>query len=120
MKRPTTWRRYRTCSLTWVECTRVPLVPVTVIVYVPLATPLVDTFIVEEPEPDTDAGEKVGFVPDQLPLNCTAPVKPPAAVTVTVYLAAVPCRPEPLVGDAPMRKSAGTALTGWSMPADVL
>ena len=75
---------YRTCRLTWVECTRVPLVPVTVIVYVLLGTPLVDTFIVEEPEPDTDAGEKVGFVPYQLPLNCTEPVKPPVAVIVTV------------------------------------
>ena len=70
--------------MTWVECTRAPLVPVIVIVYVPLDTPLVVTFIVDEPEPLMDTGENVGFGPVQLPLNCTEPVNPPLAVTVTV------------------------------------
>ena len=63
-----------------------PLVAVTVIVYAPLASPLPDTFMVEEPEPTTDVGENVGFGPAglELALNCTVPEKPPLAVIVTV------------------------------------
>jgi hypothetical protein len=76
---------YRTRNVTVVDCgDRPALVPVIVIWYVPRGTPVVDTFIVEEPEPVTDGGENVGFAPVQLPLNCTVPVKPPLAVTVTV------------------------------------
>jgi hypothetical protein len=63
---------------------RLPLVPAIVIVYVLLATLVVETFIVEEPELVTAPGENVGFGPAQVALKLTAPVNPPFPVTVTL------------------------------------
>ena len=72
--------------MTVVECVGLPpfAVPVIVMVYVRLATPVVETFMVDEPDPVTELGENVGLGPAQLPLNCTVPLKPPLADTVTV------------------------------------
>ena len=97
------------------------MVPVIVIMYVPLVTPLVDTFIVEEPEPPvTVMGENVGFGPLQLAVNVTDPVNPPLGVTVTVKLAVLPARTEALVGDTESIKPCVAAATFCVMPGDVL
>ena len=77
-----------TTRFTVVEWVKVPLVPVTVSVYVPAGVVvLVLTDIVEEPEPVTEVGLKLALAPvgKPLTLNATAPVKPPDAVTVAVY-----------------------------------
>jgi len=53
---------------------------------VPLESPVVDTFIVDEPAPVTAEGEKVGFGPVGLEvvLKFTTPENPPVAAIVTV------------------------------------
>jgi len=76
-----------TTSVTVVECTKLPLVPVMVRVYVPAGVDvLVVTDIVEEPEPATEVGLKLALAPEGKPLalNVTLPVKPPDSVTVVV------------------------------------
>lgn len=107
--------------MTWVWFVRLPLVPVIVIVYVPLLTLLVDTFIVEEPEPPvTGLSENVGFGPLQLAVNVTDPVNPPLRATVTVKLAVLPARTEALLGEAEIVKPCGAAETVCVMLGDVL
>lgn len=92
-----------------------------VIVYVPLFTPLEDTFIVEEPEPPgTDDGLNVGVGPAQLAVSATMLVNPPLGVTVIVKLAVLPARTEALVGEAEMLKSAAEAVTFCVMGDEVL
>jgi hypothetical protein len=76
-----------TTNVTVAECVRLPLVPVTVRVYVPAAVePEVATLIVEEPEPLIEDELKVAEAPDGKPpaVRLTAPVKPPTALTVAV------------------------------------
>ncbi len=76
-----------TTSVTVVECTRLPLVPVIVKVNVPDGVDvLVVTDMVEEPEPATEAGLKLALAPAGKPLalKLTVPVKPPDPVTVAV------------------------------------
>ena len=76
-----------TTSVTVAECTRLPLVPVMVKVYVPAGVDvLVVTDMVEEPEPATEAGLKLALAPAGKPLalKLTLPVNPPAPVTVAV------------------------------------
>ena len=107
--------------MTCVWLVRLPLVPVIVIVYVPLFTALVDTFIVEEPEPPvTGFAENVGVGPLQLVVSVTDPVNPPVGVTVTVKLAILPVRTEALLGDAEIVNPCCAAAMFWVMPAEVL
>src|SRR5947209_7367566 len=76
-----------TTRVTVVECTRPPLVPVMVKVYVPAGVlVLVVTDMVEEPEPVTEAGLKLALAPlgNPLAVKFTAPLKPPDPVTVAV------------------------------------
>src|SRR5260370_982336 len=76
-----------TTKLTRAVCVRLPLVPVTVRVYVPAAVVLaVETFNVEEPEPVTEVGFNVAVTPAGAPLTLspTAPLKLPLGVTFTV------------------------------------
>jgi len=76
-----------TTSVTVVECTRLPLVPVIVSVYVPAGVVvLVVTDMVDEPEPVTDVGLKLALAPagNPLALRLTTPENPPDPVTVVV------------------------------------
>ena len=98
-----------------------PLVPVIVIVYVPLLTPLVDTLMVEEPEPPvTGLGENVGVGPLQLAFSVTDPVNPPLGITVTVKLAILPVRTEALLGEAEIVNPCEAPATLCVMLGDVL
>jgi len=76
-----------TVSVTLAVWVRLPLVPVTVRVYVPAAVVLaVETLNVEEPEPVTEVGFNVAVTPAGAPLTLspTAPLKLPLGVTFTV------------------------------------
>src|SRR5262249_33617797 len=76
-----------TTSVTVVECTRLPLVPVMVSVYVPAGVlVLVVTDIVDEPDPVTDVGLKLALAPagSPLALKVITPLKPPDPVAVAV------------------------------------
>ncbi len=76
-----------TISVTVVEWTVEPLVPVIVIVDVPTGVVLaVVTVMVEEPEPVTDGGLKEAVAPvgNPLAVKVTVPVKPLSAVIVAV------------------------------------
>lgn len=100
-----------TTSVTVVECTRLPLVPVMVNVKVPLGVVLlVVTETVEEPEPLTDAGLKVAFAPAGRPLMLkpTLPANPPDPATVAVYDVPAPAVTVCEAGVAVMEKSPTT------------
>ena len=76
-----------TTSVTFAEWDKLPLVPVTVSVKVPVAVELVVVTVkVEEPAPLIEAGLKLAEAPDGNPLalSATDPVKPFCAPTVTV------------------------------------
>ena len=78
---------FATTSVTVVEWTRLPLVPVIVMEKLPVGVlALVVTVIVDEPEPTTEGGLKFALAPagSPLALNVTVPVKPPDGVTSTV------------------------------------
>lgn len=82
-----------TTSVTVVERTSDPLVPVTVSVKAPAGVDVeVVTDRVELPEPATEVGLKAPVAPpgNPLTLKLTAPVKPPDGVTVAVYEAPAP------------------------------
>jgi hypothetical protein len=82
-----------TCSVTLALWVRLPLVPVTVSVYVPAAVVLaVETLNVEEPEPLTEVGlnEVVTPVGTPLTLSATLPLNPLSAPTLTVELVPPP------------------------------
>ena len=73
--------------IAWLE--RLPLVPVTVTVYVPAGVALaeVETVSIDEPDPPlTDAGAKLALAPAGNPATAkpTSLVKPPEGVTVAV------------------------------------
>ncbi len=75
------------------QCVRVPAVPQTVNGLEPPAVLLaVETFSVELPDPSTEAGLKLPLAPvgSPLTLNDTVLLKPFRAVTVTVYVVALP------------------------------
>ena len=96
-----------TTSVTVVECTRLPLVPVMVSVYVPAGVlVLVVTDMLEEPEPVTEAGLKLALAPlgRPLTLKLTTPLNPPDAVTVAVYDVPAPAVTVCDAGDAVMEK----------------
>ena len=76
-----------TVSVTWSECERLPLVPVTVSVYVPAGVlDEVVTVSVELPEPVTEVGLKVPLAPvgKPLTLNDTLLLKPLMGLMVVV------------------------------------
>jgi len=76
-----------TTSVTVVEWTNEPLVPVIVSVYVPTGVEAaVVTFMVLLPEPMTEVGlnEALAPVGRPLALKVTVPLKPPDAVTVAL------------------------------------
>ena len=76
-----------TVSVTDAVCTRFPLVAVIVSGYVPNGVDdVVFTVNVEDPEPVTEVGLNVAFVPvgSPLMLKPTALLNPPLAVTLTV------------------------------------
>src|SRR6516225_7989607 len=98
-----------TTSVTVVECVRLPLVPVMVIVYVPVGVvELVATERVELPEPATEVGLKLAVVPlgSPLTLKFTVPVKPFTAPTVAVYDVPAPAVTVCELGEAERVKSA--------------
>lgn len=101
-----------TTRLTVAVRTREPLVPVTVIGYVPptvVASALKAK--VDVPAPVTDAGVNTAEAPAGSPVvvRATAPVKPPRAPIVTVeFTAAAPGVTVTEVGEAAMVKSALT------------
>src|SRR5262249_26279871 len=77
-----------------------PLVPVIVSVYVPTGVEvLVETLIVVDPDPLTDAGlnEAVAPVGSPVTLNATVPLNPVPGVTVAVYV--VPAPPRTVLDD---------------------
>src|SRR5208337_3520707 len=80
-----------------------PPVPVTVIVYVPVAVVEETTrFKTDVPEPVTDVGLKLAVTPVGWPLaeRVTAESKPSTAVTAIVEVPLLPCATETDVGDA--------------------
>jgi hypothetical protein len=82
-----------TIRVTVVVWIAVPLVPVTVIVWLPVGVPLVVvTVIVEEPEVVIVGGLKAAFAPagSPLALRVTVPVNPLTAPTVTAYVVLLP------------------------------
>src|SRR5438067_2425302 len=82
-----------TVKFTVALCVRLPLVPVTVSVYVPAGVAeLVVTDKVEEPEVVTDIGLKLPVAPDGNPLalRFTLPVNPFNALIVVVKVALFP------------------------------
>src|SRR6516225_4913241 len=98
-----------TTSVTVVECVRLPLVPVMVIVYVPVGVvELVETDRVELPEPATEVGLKFAVAPlgNPLTLKFTDPVKPFTALTVDVYEAPAPAVTVCELGEDEIPKSA--------------
>jgi len=94
-------------SVIVVECVRLPLVPVMVMVNVPLEAPLLVKVRVEVPLPATLVGLKLAETPEgNVPVDSeTVPVKPFSDVIVTVV------DPDPVLcmvkleGDALMPKS---------------
>src|SRR5215467_10403005 len=100
-----------TIRLTVVECTRLPLVPVMVTVYVPAGVVvLVVTDMVDEPEPVTDVGLKLALAPagNPLALRFTTPENPPDPVTVAVYEVPLPAVTVWEAGVAAIEKSPTT------------
>jgi len=100
-----------TTSITVVECTRLPLVPVMVKVYVPAGVVvLVVTDIVDEPDPVADVGLKLALAPagNPLALKVTTPANPPDPVTVAVYDVPLPAVTVAEAGVAAMVKSPTT------------
>jgi hypothetical protein len=97
-----------TTKVTVVECTREPLVPVSVRVEL-LAGVFVEvvTLRVDVPEPDTDVGLKLPLAalgkPDAL--RVTVPLNPPEAEIVTVYVVDCPWFTDREEGDALIVKS---------------
>ena len=82
-----------TTNVAGTQCVRVPSVPQTVNGLEPPAVLLaVETFSVELPDPATAAGLKLPLAPvgSPLTLNDTVLLKPLRAVTVTVYVVALP------------------------------
>jgi hypothetical protein len=76
-----------TTNVTVVVCTRLPLVPVMVSVFVPSGVDVeVVTVKVEEPEPLTELGLKLPLAPvgNPLTLHVTVPPKPLMAAAVAV------------------------------------
>lgn len=76
-----------TTKVTFVDLTKLPLVPVMVSVLVPVVVfRFVETVIVVEPEPVTVVGLKLAFEREGSPLTLklTVPANPPEPVTVTV------------------------------------
>jgi hypothetical protein len=69
-----------------VECEKLPLVPVIVSVYVPVAVVAVETVSDEVPEPATDVGLKVAVAPvgNPLTLRFTVSVNPSRGLIVVV------------------------------------
>jgi hypothetical protein len=104
-----------TTKVTVVECTRLPLVPVTVSVYVPAGVAvLVVTDIVDDPEPVTEVGLNEALAPagNPLPERLTVPPNPPDPVTVALYEVPVPAVTVCEAGAAETEKSPTTgALT---------
>lgn len=107
------------------ECVRLPLVPVTVSVRVPVVALLpTATDKVELPEPVTDVGLSVVVTREPCPvtLRVTAPENPFNAAMVTVALPVEPRVTVMLAGESVMVKSALGALTVkaivvvWVMP----
>src|SRR5262245_12069220 len=97
-----------TTSVAGTECVRLPpSVPVMVRLDVPGATPDVVTVSVEGPL-ETELGVKVATAPAGRPdvtLRPTAEPNPFVGVTVTVYVASVPCVTVLLDGETPSEKS---------------
>jgi hypothetical protein len=76
-----------TVSTTFAVCDKVPLVPVTLSVLLPLGVEVaVATVRVEEPESVTEVGLKLALAPEGKPLalKTTVPVNPFCGVTVIV------------------------------------
>jgi len=105
-----------TTTVTVVECTNVPLVPVTVIVYVPgvvVAVVLIVSVDVPEP-PATLVGLRVAVTPVAgytVSVSDTVPVKPLSDEIVTVDVAPDPAFTVKLFGLALMVKSGTTTIT---------
>ena len=102
-------------SVKVVECTRLPLVPVMVIVRVPrVALPLTCTDSVELPDPATGFGLKLVVTREPCPLvlRLTFPENPLIAPIVTVVVPVVPRVTVMLFGESEMEKSGfGAAFT---------
>jgi len=99
-----------TVRLTVVVCDRLPLVPWIVNVNVPRGVlDLVETVIVELPEPVMDAGLNDAVARDGKPLalRLTLPLNPLTDDTVTVYVVEFPRVTEREAGDAEIEKSGG-------------
>lgn len=95
-----------TVKVTVAECDSVPLVPVTVTVYVPLAEGVHER--VDAPEPVTLVGVKVHVRPDDgdtVAARLTTPEKPLTAVIVIVEVPATPTVVVTVVGLAAIVKS---------------
>ncbi len=109
-----------TTSVTAVECTRLPEVPLTVIVYVPAG--VVDDVaivIVDDPVPLTLVGLNVTVAPvgSPLALSPTVPPKPPDPVTDTVYAGLPPAVTVCDDGEAEIVKSPTLAVCTASVTA---
>jgi hypothetical protein len=112
-----------TVSVTAAVWTRLPLVAVTVSGYEPATNPeVVETVIVVEPEPVTEAGLKpaLAFAGRPATVKVAAPVSPVDAVTVTVKFVLPPGITVPVLGVAARLKSGVTvkvaAVVCWSEP----
>jgi hypothetical protein len=102
-----------TVSVTVVECVASPLVPVTVIGYVPVATPESTAIvIVEEPPPLGDAGSKLTATPLGWPLALrpTGWLVPLVTAVEIVDVPLCPCATSTLAGLAASEKSNGAVL----------
>lgn len=101
-----------TVSETAVECVAVVPVPVTVIMYVPLAVAAPTlTVIVDEPPAVTDAGLNATVVPDGWPvaLRLTVCAEPLSTTVLIVDVPFEPCATARLAGLAVIEKSDGGA-----------
>ena len=94
-----------------VLCCKAPLVPVTVIVKLDGATPVVEIVSVVEPEPLTVVGLKAPVTPDGNPdtPKLATPENPLLPVIVTVYVGLAPATTVPGPAAMPIVKSGGGA-----------
>jgi hypothetical protein len=101
---------------TAVLCTRLPEVPVTVTVQVPMLAPVVSTVSVEDGSfDDTDVGLRVAVSPEPVGtfvLSVTVAEKPLLGSMVIVYVAWLPCCTVLAAGVADSEKSPFDAVAG--------